>query len=71
MAASAEVAAAAHRLAGTLTYLGATRMVAMAQEVAKIGKSGDLSPAAEAIAQLDQQVAALRKDVHHWLTAGP
>jgi CheY-like chemotaxis protein/HPt (histidine-containing phosphotransfer) domain-containing protein len=63
---AAEVAATVHRLAGTLGYLGEPEALAAAQEVVKIGKSGDLSPAAEAIARLEQKVAGLRDAVSKW-----
>lgn len=67
---AAEVAAAAHRLAGTLAYLSATEAVAAAQEVVRIGKSGALSPAADAIVRLEQRVAALREGVSQWSATG-
>ena len=67
---AAEVAATVHRLAGTLAYLGEPEALAAAQEVVEIGKSGDLSPAAEAIARLEQRVAALREAVSQWSATG-
>lgn len=67
---AAEIAAAAHRIAGTLAYLGETEAVAAAQEVVRIGKSGDLSPAADAIVRLEQRVAALREGVSQWSATG-
>jgi HPt (histidine-containing phosphotransfer) domain-containing protein len=60
----AELANAAHRLKGTVTYLGAAPALAATRRVEEIGRSGDLSAAPAAVdalaEELDQLKNALR-----------
>jgi signal transduction histidine kinase/CheY-like chemotaxis protein/HPt (histidine-containing phosphotransfer) domain-containing protein len=57
---AAEVAHAAHRLKGTISHLGAPRAWNAAQRVEKSGHHGDMTAAAEAIRQLEEQLATLK-----------
>lgn len=54
-----DVAAAAHRLRGTILYLGAAPAMEAAQRVETAGTSGDPASTAEAIRQLDAQLQIL------------
>lgn len=67
---AAEVAATAHQLAGTLTFLNATEAIVLAQQVVQNGRSGDLAAAAEAIGRLQPQVTTLRDAVSQHLRGG-
>lgn len=55
------LAAAAHRLRGTIVYLGARSAADAAQRVEQLGKSGDLTGAAEKVKELSRQVAFLKE----------
>ncbi|NLY01485.1 MAG: response regulator [Rhodopirellula sp.] len=55
------LAAAAHRLRGTIVYLGARSAADAAQQVEQLGKSGDLTGAAEKVRELSRQVAFLKE----------
>ena len=57
----AAMAQAAHRLRGTVLYLGATRTAEAALKVERLSEAGDLVAAAEAIRQLEQECAALKE----------
>ena len=50
---------AAHRLKGTVLYLGA-RAADATQRVEQIGKSGELAGAVEALQQLEEQIRVLK-----------
>ena len=54
---------AAHRLKGTVVYLGAHAAADATQRVEQIGKSGDLTGATEAIQQLEEQLAILKQSL--------
>ena len=65
------IARAAHRLAGTLVYLGAPAALAAARRVDECGIAGDLTAAAEAIAALERELARLDSALApHRLRAG-
>jgi signal transduction histidine kinase/HPt (histidine-containing phosphotransfer) domain-containing protein len=70
---AAEMANAAHRLKGTLGYLGAAPAMDATQRVEQIGKSRDLTAAAEAIQRLDGQLAILKRAIalHRPATGAP
>jgi signal transduction histidine kinase/HPt (histidine-containing phosphotransfer) domain-containing protein len=55
-----EVGRAAHRLKGTVCHLGAAPAMDTLQHLEQIGKSGDLSGAAETIQQLDVEIGLLK-----------
>jgi PAS domain S-box-containing protein len=57
--APAALAQAAHRLRGSLLYLGAAPALQAAQRVERLGNSGDLTEAAAAIQVLGQEIARL------------
>lgn len=67
----AEVAASAHRLAGTLAFLRATEALKAAKNVERIGRCGDLLTAPEAIGNLERQLDALRDAVLQYLQTEP
>jgi PAS domain S-box-containing protein len=56
-----ELAQAAHRLKGTVVYLNAQPVVDACQRLEGIGASGDLSAAAEAVDELQRQLALLQE----------
>jgi signal transduction histidine kinase/DNA-binding NarL/FixJ family response regulator/HPt (histidine-containing phosphotransfer) domain-containing protein len=56
-----DIARAAHRLRGTIVYLGAPHAMKAAECVEQTGESGDLIAAATAIEQLDSQVEILKQ----------
>ena len=58
-----ELANTAHRLKGTVVYLGAHAAADATRRVEQIGKSGDLTEAAEAIAELVIQIERLKEAV--------
>ncbi len=62
----AAIARAAHRLKGTLVYLGAEPALQAAQQVEQIGRHGDLTDAAAAIQALAQEIAQLGADLRSW-----
>lgn len=57
---AAEVAATAHRLKGTVVYLGAARTEELTKRVEAAGRAGDLAAAAAAVDDLDHELAALK-----------
>ncbi len=66
-----DLADTAHRLKGTVVYLGARAAADATRRVEQIGKSGDLTIAAEAIKQLEEQLDILRQAlVPHRLVTG-
>jgi HPt (histidine-containing phosphotransfer) domain-containing protein len=54
---------AAHRLKGTVGYLGAAPAMDAVQRVEQIGLCGDLTGAAEAIRRLAEQIEVLKTAV--------
>lgn len=56
-----EIGRAAHRLKGTVVFLGAQPASKAALEVEQASKSGDLAAAAKAIVDLERQIELLRK----------
>ncbi len=56
-----EVGNAAHRLKGTVGYLGAVPALDATQRVEQLGTSGDLTGATQAIQQLEEQLAILKQ----------
>jgi HPt (histidine-containing phosphotransfer) domain-containing protein len=58
---AAGVARAAHRLNGTVLYLGAAACRTAVEQVERAGMSGDLAAAAGALDELDAQVALLKE----------
>ena len=60
------VARAAHRLKGTLVYLGAEPALQAAQRVEQIGTSRDLTEAASAIQTLSEEITRLETAVRSW-----
>ena len=59
----AEAIGAAHKLKGTVGYLGAEPALKSAAHVEQIGLSGDLTGAAEAIQRLEREIACLSKEL--------
>ena len=57
---AAKISGAAHRLQGTVLFLGAAPALEAAKCVERMGTSGDLGAAAEAIDRLQQQVRLLK-----------
>ena len=57
----AKVAWAAHRLRGTVLYLGAAPVLKAAERVEQAGTAGDLTAAAEAIETLEVQIKLLKR----------
>ena len=55
------VAKSAHRLKGTVLYLGAQPAILAASRVEAAGESRNLAEAAAALAQLEEEVARLEK----------
>ena len=55
------LARAAHRLKGTVLYLGAGACRRAVEQVERAGMSGDLAAAAAALDELDAQVALLKE----------
>ena len=55
------VGRAAHRLRGTILYLGANRAMEAALQVEEAGMSGDLTAVAEALGSLDTQIQLLKQ----------
>jgi PAS domain S-box-containing protein len=65
--AATELANAAHRLKGTVAYLGAAPAMEATQHVEAIGRSGDLSAAAAAIETLAHELERLKEALgEHW-----
>ena len=60
---AAELSRAAHRLKGTVIFLSAPSAGTATQRVEQIGMSGDLSEVADAIDQLQNQIAILKNAV--------
>jgi CheY-like chemotaxis protein/HPt (histidine-containing phosphotransfer) domain-containing protein len=60
------VARAAHRLKGTLVYLGAEPALQAAQRVEQIGTSRDLTEAASAFQTLSEEITRLETAVRSW-----
>ena len=56
-----DLARAAHRLKGTVLYLGAGACRRAVEQVERAGMSGDLAAAAAALDELDAQVALLKE----------
>ena len=56
----AELAAAAHRLKGTVVYLAAAPATEATRHVEQFGKSGELAEAADAIDRLERELDALK-----------
>ena len=59
----AELANAAHRLKGTVGYLGAAPAMEAVRRVEQMGRRGELTGAAEAIRQLEEQLAILKQAI--------
>jgi HPt (histidine-containing phosphotransfer) domain-containing protein len=57
----AEAGRAAHKLKGTVAYLGAQPAEDAAMRVEQAAKSGDLAAAGEAILALEHQIELLKK----------
>jgi CheY-like chemotaxis protein/HPt (histidine-containing phosphotransfer) domain-containing protein len=51
---------AVHRLKGTILYLGSHRTMESADRLERIGRSGDLAPAADALRELEQWIERLK-----------
>jgi CheY-like chemotaxis protein len=68
---AAEMGNAAHRLKGTVTYLGAPPALDATQRVEQVGRSGDLTGAARAIDQLEHQVDDLKAALAPYRTVKP
>ena len=60
---AAEMGAAAHRLKGTVVYLGARSVLEATERVEQLGRAGDLLVAADAIRQLAGQVDLLKQAI--------
>ena len=58
---AAEMGGAAHRLKGTVGYLGAAPATAAVQRVEQLGIDAELAGAAEAIRQIEEQLAILKQ----------
>ena len=58
-----ELGFAAHRLKGTVVFLGASPAAAATRRVEQIGLSGEIGNAAEAIDQLQTQIELLKEAV--------
>ena len=56
-----ELGVAAHRLKGTVVYLGAAPALDATRRVERMGLSAELTDADDAIRQLDEQIAALKQ----------
>ncbi|MHB8900274.1 MAG: response regulator [Thermoguttaceae bacterium] len=54
------LADAAHRLKGTIVYLGASRAAEATRQVEEIGRSGDFTDADKAIGQLEEAIDGLK-----------
>lgn len=68
---SEELADAAHQLTGTVVYLAAPRAADAARRVERIGQSGELSGATQAIDELERQLVSLKLAVaNHRASAG-
>jgi CheY-like chemotaxis protein len=70
---AADAGRAAHRLKGTVCYLGAAPAMAALQRLEQIGKSGDLNHAPEALQQLEVQIGLLSAELslHRPASASP
>jgi HPt (histidine-containing phosphotransfer) domain-containing protein len=58
-----ELGNAAHRLKGTVAYLGAAPALDATRAVEQKGKSGELMSAGEAIQRLEQQLLLLKEEL--------
>jgi len=58
---AAELARTAHRMKGTVSYLGAAPATAAALRVEQIGRIGELASAAEAVEELARYAQVLRE----------
>lgn len=65
------IAQAAHRLKGTLVYLGAEPALQAAQRVEQIGKTRDLKEAASAIRSLTTELTRLEAALRLWTERSP
>jgi HPt (histidine-containing phosphotransfer) domain-containing protein len=66
-----EMGNTAHRLKGTVAYLGAPPALDATGRVEQVGRSGDLTDAVEAIDQLEHQVDGLQGTLAQYRTVKP
>ncbi|MHB8901451.1 MAG: response regulator, partial [Thermoguttaceae bacterium] len=67
---ASDLARAAHRLMGTVAYLGSRPVLDATERVECLGRDGNLAAATEAVAELEEQIAALKRAVQSHRLAG-